>query len=206
MTDLDIGIPTALTGGFGERRLHACDRAQRRFCCSALPAGPARARAGLLHLPAPARECRGSAAAANGHSSPRKPPLLQRGRSRHRHLLLARTRPASWLRQQPLSLQPIPPRISRPSSDPADPFADEAAAGPAPEKKSSKASKADSFAVHVRMQQRNGRKSLTTVQVRLGATAGTQVVVLAFPANSCRAGSPLQAPVRLGAPLPPALA
>ncbi|KAL4457363.1 hypothetical protein ABPG75_012228 [Micractinium tetrahymenae] len=44
-----------------------------------------------------------------------------------------------------------------------DPFADEPAAGPAPEKKS-KAAKADSFAVHVRMQQRNGRKSLTTVQ------------------------------------------
>ncbi len=54
----------------------------------------------------------------------------------------------------------------------ADPFADEAAAGPVPEKKS-KASKADSFAVHVRMQQRNGRKSLTTVQVRKGAPLGS---------------------------------
>ncbi|KAI7838751.1 hypothetical protein COHA_007544 [Chlorella ohadii] len=46
-----------------------------------------------------------------------------------------------------------------------DPFADEGAA-PANEAKPSKAkaAKEGEFAVHVRMQQRNGRKSLTTVQ------------------------------------------
>lgn len=49
----------------------------------------------------------------------------------------------------------------------ADPFADEVAApGPTAGEKKSKSSKPDAegFAVHVRMQQRNGRKSLTTVQ------------------------------------------
>lgn len=47
-----------------------------------------------------------------------------------------------------------------------DPFADEAADGPAPAESKSKSKNKDSegFAVHVRMQQRNGRKSLTTVQ------------------------------------------
>ncbi|EFN55481.1 hypothetical protein CHLNCDRAFT_133842 [Chlorella variabilis] len=48
-----------------------------------------------------------------------------------------------------------------------DPFADEVAApGPTAGEKKSKSSKPDAegFAVHVRMQQRNGRKSLTTVQ------------------------------------------
>jgi translation initiation factor SUI1 len=47
----------------------------------------------------------------------------------------------------------------------ADPFADAAAQGPtAAETKKSKKAEAEDFAVHVRMQQRNGRKSLTTVQ------------------------------------------
>ncbi|KAI3425794.1 hypothetical protein D9Q98_007769 [Chlorella vulgaris] len=46
-----------------------------------------------------------------------------------------------------------------------DPFADAAAQGPtAAETKKSKKAEAEDFAVHVRMQQRNGRKSLTTVQ------------------------------------------
>ena len=62
---------------------------------------------------------------------------------------------------------PQPPRADPAASAPpaADPFADEIDAGPAAVDAKKKGKEgAEGFAVHVRMQQRNGRKSLTTVQ------------------------------------------
>ena len=57
------------------------------------------------------------------------------------------------------------PAAFTPPHPAADPFADEIDAGPAAVDAKKKGKEgAEGFAVHVRMQQRNGRKSLTTVQ------------------------------------------
>lgn len=124
---------------------------QRRRGLPALALAPA-------CCPGPAG-CRTTRAAPAGHRRPRPAPPPPPPDSSLQVRL-----PKSLLAGSTCRRPSSPPRPA-PSAPAADPFADEAADGVAAgDKKASKAKDGEGFAVHVRMQQRNGRKSLTTVQ------------------------------------------
>ena len=171
--DLDLGIPTAAFGEQGQGRPATRDQAVSGSARDAwaAPASPPLPTAAREAFAAPRR--RAGPGGADLAATPEAALLRRRDGSGWRKqpavsFHISKQRPEAGLLLAPPNPAPDAPLpLPAPAADPfADAGDDE---GPAPaDKKASKSKDGSTFAVHVRMQQRNGRKSLTTVQVRVG--------------------------------------